>query len=385
MTRRLLVLSLFANLAFSGCSYWGQTVGSEGQLHTKDRSKRESVTRRWSSKSLKLNEDLTLTVVNFIDKTHGWIGGYEGTVYSTDDGGRTWQTAKLPTGPNSYVSGISFSGSAIGWVAVRRDPPEVMDRKGYKSIVLRTDNAGRSWQEQRAWNGTQIYRVRFINNEVGWLVGRKLEDGGLFVMHTTDGGSNWVELSSNVINPTNNDFATDIHAIDRSRATLLTVEGKVYSTVDGGQRWTQDLTIRDEPEQTFMAKVGVLGNGTVWVLGSTDSKEGMWTTIVRQFAGDSSKRFRTGDVRIKDISFLSEDEIVGCGSMSNSDDALFGSRTGVVLYSSDAGRSWEKIYSDAESRTLNAIATVDGNFWIVGDHGLTLYLSASESSRPGDK
>jgi photosystem II stability/assembly factor-like uncharacterized protein len=334
---------------------------------------------------LKLNEDLTLTVVNFIDKSHGWIGGYEGTVYSTDDGGRTWQTAKLPTGPNSYVSGISFSGSAIGWVAVRRDPPEVMDRKGYKSIVLRTDNAGRSWQEQRAWNGTQIYRVRFINNEVGWLVGRKLEDGGLFVMHTTDGGSNWVELSSNVINPTNNDFATDIYAIDRSRATLLTVEGKVYSTVDGGQRWTQDLTIRDEPEQTFMAKVGVLGNGTVWVLGSTDSKEGMWTTIVRQFAGDSSKRFRTGDVRIKDISFLSEDEIVGCGSMSNSDDALFGSRTGVVLYSSDAGHSWEKIYSDAESRTLNAIATVDGNFWIVGDHGLTLYLSASGSSRPGDK
>lgn len=374
MTRRLLFLSVFVNLAFSTCNYWTQSV---------PQSKRDSLTPNWSSHSLTFNKDLALTVVQFIDMTHGWIGGNGGIVYSTDDGGRTWRTAQLGTGPNSYVSSISFSDSVVGWVTVRRDPTEAMDRNGYESIVLKTDNAGRSWQEQRVWNGTQIYRVRFVNNKEGWLVGRKLEGGGVFVWHTRDGGSNWVDLSGNVLKTPNNDFATDIYTTEISRAALLTVEGRVYSTVDGGQNWTQDLAIRDEPTQTFMAKLVKLRDGSLWVLGSTDSKEGMWTTIVRQLEGTSSIRYRTGDVRVKDIVFLSENNVLGCGSMPSSDAALFGSRTGVVVYSSDGGRTWVKIYRDAESRTLNAIAAVDArNVWVAGERGLTLHLSTSDSSGP---
>src|SRR6185295_4238256 len=143
--------------------------------------------------------------------------------------------------------------------------------------VLRTNNAGQSWQKQRVWDATQIYKVRFVNNDEGWVVGRKLEDGGLFLSRTTDGGSNWVEQSSALFDLPNNDFGTDIYTPEPFRATLLTVEGRIYTTLDGGQNWKQDLAIRDEPEQTFMAKIGILQNKNLWALGSTDSKEGMWT------------------------------------------------------------------------------------------------------------
>ena len=92
------------------------------------------------------------------------------------------------SGSRSYVSSMSFLRGAVGWVVVRRDPTEPMNRAGYEGMVLKTNNAGQSWDEHRTWRAIQIYSVRFVSNEEGWLVGRNLENGGLFLSHTTEGG-----------------------------------------------------------------------------------------------------------------------------------------------------------------------------------------------------
>ncbi len=385
MIRQLLILCVLSTVGFLTFNYCTRTSVQGLKSSGGDQSKNivhstvsERLNSGWSFTTVKFKEDLQLTTVQFVDMKHGWIAGHEGIVYSTEDGGRSWKTSQLATGPNSYVSSISFLPSGIGWAAVRRDPPDAIDRNGYKSFVLRTNNAGQSWQEQRAWDATQIYRVRFVNNDEGWLVGRKLEDGGLFLSRTTDGGSNWVELKPALLNIPNNDFGTDIYASEPYRATLLTVDGRIYSTLDGGQNWDGGLAIRDEPEQTFVAKLGILQNKNLWVLGSTDSKEGMWTTILTQHHDHGLSRFRIDGVRVRDAVFLSENRILGCGSMPSSDNALFGSRTGVVLYSSDGGHTWAKIYRDADNRRLNAIAVDDRNVWIVGEHGLLLHVLTFE-------
>jgi photosystem II stability/assembly factor-like uncharacterized protein len=254
-----------------------------------------------------------------------------------------------------------------------------MERRGYISIVLRTNDAGQSWQEQRAWEATQIYKVRFVNQNDGWAVGRKLEDGELFLSRTTDGGSTWLDQPSASLNFPGNDFGTDIYTSEPDRATLLTVDGRIYTTLDGGQNWKQAIAVRDEPGQTSMAKVGILQNENLWVLGSTDSKEGMWTTILKQQNDHGLTRFRLDGVYLIDIVFLSEDWMLGAGSMPSSKDALFGSRAGVVLDSSDGGRTWAKIYFDLDSPHVNAIATQAGEVWMVGDRGLMVHLSKSKS------
>jgi len=381
MTRQLLNLCGFAILALLTFGYCSQpTVQSlktrgDQPISTVQSTLSEGFNSDWSVATEMFKEGLQLTAVQFVDMKHGWIAGYGGIVYSTADGGRTWKTSQLGTGTNSYVSSISFLADSVGWAAVTRDPTEAMDKRGYRSFVLRTNNAGQSWQKQRVWDATQIYKVRFVNNDEGWVVGRKLEDGGLFLSRTTDGGSNWVEQSSALFDLPSNDFGTDIYTPEPFRATLLTVEGRIYTTLDGGQNWKQDLAIRDEPEQTFMAKIGILQNKNLWALGSTDSKEGMWTTILRHQNDHGLTRFRLDGVYILDIVFLSEDRLLGSGSMPSSNGALFGSRTGVVLYSSDGGRTWAKIFRDLHSPRVNAIAVQAGDVWVVGDNGLMIHLS----------
>lgn len=188
------------------------------------------------------------------------------------------------------------------------------------------------------------------------------------------GGANCTELSSTSLTISGNDFGTDVYAVEPSKATLLTAAGRIYATLDSGRNWQQYFVIQDEPEQTFMARVRMLQNKNLWVLGSTDSREGMWTTIIKQ-QDRHSTRFRVDGVRIRDLVFVSENEIIACGSIPTSDPALFGSRTGVVLYSPDEGQSWVKMYSDAEGRPLNAIAIDGDKVWIVGDDGLLLQVT----------
>ena len=158
MTKQSLILIVYANLILSSCYSCTQTsvqsvMPSEKQhpIRTVQSTLREDLVLDWSLSSVKLRERTQLTAVQFGDKNHGRIGGQGGVLYSTGDGGRTWRTSQLDSGSRSYVSSMSFLRGAVGWVVVRRDPTEPMNRAGYESMVLKTNNAGQSWDEQRTW------------------------------------------------------------------------------------------------------------------------------------------------------------------------------------------------------------------------------------------
>ena len=51
--------------------------------------------------------------VYFIDKNEGWVGGENGTVLHTTDGGKNWILVDFPF--SRYVNGIYFSDVNNGW------------------------------------------------------------------------------------------------------------------------------------------------------------------------------------------------------------------------------------------------------------------------------
>jgi len=168
---------------------------------------------------------------------------------------------------------------------------------------------------------------------------------------------------------------TDIYTNEPSNATILTMNGNIYNTMNGGQTWQEISSIQDEPAQTYLGRLGVGEQKEMWVIGGADSLEGVWGILaIRKLGGDWMKY--EADAYFSDAIFISKDEILVSGhlhpeSKHNSD----GDYTGVILYSNNSGLDWKTIYSSVQGERIRALDVFDiDNIWAVGEEGLIVSL-----------
>ncbi|MBL8208587.1 MAG: hypothetical protein JNM09_30430, partial [Blastocatellia bacterium] len=86
----------------------------------------------------------------------------------TRNGGETWEQARVPS---SGTHSTQFVDSARGWTAASALREGGADAKVYDTILLRTDNGGKSWVTDFVAKGKQIRSVFFISPTRGWAVG----------------------------------------------------------------------------------------------------------------------------------------------------------------------------------------------------------------------
>ena len=95
---------------------------------------------------------------HFVDAQNGWAVGSSGVIAHTTDGGKTW----LPqhSGINENLRQVEFIDEKHGWIFG-------------PGILLRTENAGETWQVIRktVQNLRGISTVQFLNPQEGWLGG----------------------------------------------------------------------------------------------------------------------------------------------------------------------------------------------------------------------
>jgi len=173
-------------------------------------------------------EDPVLYDVEFVDKLNGFVVGEFGKIYQTDDGGKTWMGRQqslmdetifdimdLPTLFDVEIGADGKSGVVVGldgrvgrstdggttWAFEPHGVKEYVDpfysgtvledgtvwAVGSSGQVVKTDDEG---VLAKGTFGTAINswvrRIRFIDNENGWVVG-----GFGLIMNTTDGGKTW--------------------------------------------------------------------------------------------------------------------------------------------------------------------------------------------------
>jgi hypothetical protein len=110
---------------------------------------------------------------------------------------------------------------------VVRTPDEgVQYRVVEVGVVERSDDGGASWQDQRVTAKTEILAGAAPSVDVCWLVGR----GGIVLM-TTD-GKNWKKIPS----AAEVDLVA-VTAADATFATVVTADGRKFSTQNGGTTW----------------------------------------------------------------------------------------------------------------------------------------------------
>ena len=89
----------------------------------------------------------------------------------SEDGGRTW-TAQVHL--IKSLNGIYFVDSEYGWAV------------GNEGNILHTTDGGKQWLKQQSLKKTDLFGVFFTDRQEGWAVGM----GGT-ILHTTDGGETW--------------------------------------------------------------------------------------------------------------------------------------------------------------------------------------------------
>lgn len=213
------------------------------------------------------NKDLN--TVFFLDEKRGWVGGDEGFLSRTDDGGNSWvqQVVETTAAINDIYfrdkeDGFLIAGNTVfitkdkgsRWTEVRRFQPSEFDgadvelysvrftskKKGWivgsvskrnnviDSILLYTDNAGETWQRRRAPSRLELIHIEFVNEKHGWIVG-----AAGTILATTDAGETWLKQDAGLTSTIYHvDFRND------KKGIAVGERGTILRTINGGATWS---------------------------------------------------------------------------------------------------------------------------------------------------
>ena len=98
---------------------------------------------------------------------------------------------------------------------------------GKNGLVLHTGDGGRNWVRQASGTTQTLSAVSFAGERTGFVVG----SGGT-ILSTRDGGRSWSMQSSGI-----KDYLLGVWAVDENRAYAVGAFGTFLSTSDGGATW----------------------------------------------------------------------------------------------------------------------------------------------------
>ena len=144
----------------------------------------------WQTQTIEPDVPFGVADIYFVDKHHGWaVGGSVewfdmGIILKTTNTGEIWHVNRHPAEAFGYA--VYFTDTLHGYV-VGSNPPF------FQGVIMVTNDGGENWQTKHL-PGSWLNDVAFMNDSTGWVVG----DYG-FLWVTKDGGSTWerVEIETN--------------------------------------------------------------------------------------------------------------------------------------------------------------------------------------------
>ncbi|WP_229252848.1 WD40/YVTN/BNR-like repeat-containing protein [Dyadobacter helix] len=144
---------------------------------------------QWTIFDIKTN--VHMRAVFTLTPTICWIGGTQGTIFKTNNGGKTWTTYKVPAGDSLEFRDIHAFDRQT---AIAMSAGEAQQGK---ARIYRTEDGGASWNlvYQSTQNGVFLDGFDFWDKKRGICAGDPV-DGRLFILTTEDGGKTWKEADA---------------------------------------------------------------------------------------------------------------------------------------------------------------------------------------------
>jgi photosystem II stability/assembly factor-like uncharacterized protein len=197
----------------------------------------------------------TLTRVSFIDTVLGWVGGENGEILKTTDGGRNWLLQR--SSGNSTISDLFMLNARLGWAVSLIYYVDTVAYFG--SEILRTTNGGTTWIGSRFEENDRYYNtVMFQDSLVGFIAGERGD-----IQRSTDGGLSWrrMQVDTSIASGfsiKNIQFASPL--LGFAMGGQFDITGIIWRTTDGGLRWRAE-SVAPEPiyEMHFVDALHIIG------------------------------------------------------------------------------------------------------------------------------
>jgi photosystem II stability/assembly factor-like uncharacterized protein len=354
-----------------------RTVDGEGDVFTST-----DAGAKWTEK----DDTGSLYDIHFFDAVRGVVGGADGLVRVTTNGGVSWTDRSIAE-LDLRIDAVCQATSDQVWAA------------GVDGRIYRSDDAGMSWRSVHRGGRALLYGVSFADEQTGIAVGNVELINGVprcGVFRTDDGGRTWgrgvlgdlaVCLAGNL---------TSVWMLDAMRAVAVGYDGDAWTTDDGGRTWTfrdtgttdalYDVAFADENTGIAVGNNGrkrhTSDGGVTWTAGVTGTGTtkairrvayGSPTTLVfvgsqgnirkstngGQFWGDLAANIP--DNYYVDVAMLDESTIIVLGE--GTDDVP-------VYRSTDGGESWDVITIAGSTVPDGALAFADeSRGYLVMDSG----------------
>lgn len=294
----------------------------------------------------------TLGSIFFLNDNIGFVGGAQGTLLKTTNGGTNW--IALNSGQDGYCAGIYFLNESTGYIAA-------------PGRIIKTTNGGMNWFDSYAI-GSYPTSCYFMNAQTGYVVGRYN-----FIMKTTNAGVNWFGQFS-PLPPSLDPYFTKV-LFNEGRG-FITVAGSsnLLITTNHGINWV-DVTTR--PSGSHGAW-GMDFHGQLGYIVGYDNTDFLIRPIMFKTVNNGSNWTeqifldKEGDLTNVSIFKNNPNYICMCGFYNG--DSLYRNR-GLIMRSTDGGVNWteEQVGTATQTVTLWGIASTNRGDYVVGTGGRILF------------
>ena len=293
-----------------------------------------------------------------VDKNICWGYNYRNSQFvRTTDGGTTWNVGSVGTG--LICSSISALDSSTAWIAVNNP-----------GGIFKTTDGGQTWVKDTVafvqTNG-RPNGIHFFDYNNGVCVGN-LNNGYWEIYTTSDGGANWVRVSSaNIPAPVSSTEAggkSNVVPIENlgvgNNYWFGTYSGSLYKTTDRGTTWTVTHSVINSYPFSYAFKDSLNGVACSFLAGKkisiTSDGGNTWQPV--NVAFNSPTPFGGMYIKGTDNSYLLNSSFhKGTSEPTNAGSA----------YSQDGGKTWTLI---DKTSNLYADFAPDGTGWSAGEGDL---------------
>jgi photosystem II stability/assembly factor-like uncharacterized protein len=221
------------------------------------------------------------------------------------------------------------------------------------------------WQTEASQTSTTLFSVKAVNQDVAWACGGNGTATSPVVIRTTNGGSTWTVVTSNL---TGQDLYC-ISSTDANRAWVGTGSGRIYGTSDGGATWAQQTYPGNQ--SPFIDGVWFFNDGTGYAMGDPPSAAaGNYVVLKSTDFGQTWTHTTTEPPNAANEAGWNNS--FWCTDASH---IWFGSNQSRVWRSVDGGATWA---SGASGSTNSyAVSFKDANNGLVGHSGGIIRISSN--------
>lgn len=290
---------------------------------------------------------------------YAWICGYNGMVLRSTDAGKTWEGTQL--GNAGQIESIIFLNERVGYCVSVSD-------KGFdsrRSRVFRSNDGGRTWKDASPRTNVAFWGGYFIDENIGVVVGGSCD--ARYFFSTQDGGETWSFQIHTNDREVSDSKLSDVRLFPSGIGYAVS-SGFLWQSQDFGKTWEMYHRIDDNDwhEELAMYKSSVL-------VPMDEECQGSQRGGGVLFSEDRGLTWRLTKTRQACYGSFLIDEKVGwvCGL----------NRT--ILKTTDAGRTWSsKSCGIPPGTDLDDLYFInDTTGWVVGE-GVYKYTPFKDTMKP---